>query len=299
MEGGKIKKKKTIGEVIFIVSLLIFPLIQLAIWYFYLNFESVLQAFKTVHTDLSYEWVGFLNFKSVWSDFTEKGSLLYVGFWNNWKMYIVSWILSTPTSFLFAYIIFKKYPMSGAYRLLVMVPSILSSILTGLIFRKFMFNLPKLGMGGELPDFLGEEKYRFWTVVIYSVVNGFSTSSVIYPNVMNDIDAEILESAQLEGVSALEEFWYIIFPYCIPTFTTFTIGNIPGLFGAGPLFSFWGYNAPSDVYTVGYHIFKQTMNGGAAWYGYTSALNMMIMVITIPMTFGAKTLLEKVDPLND
>ena len=296
----KKRKKKPISEIVFIISLLVFPLVQLSIWYFYLNFESVLQAFKNVNPDLTYEWVGVRNFKDVWSDFTEKGSLLYVGFWNNWKMYIVSFILTTPTSFLFAYIIFKKYPMAGSYRVLVMVPSILSSIMTGLVFRKFIFNLPDLKiLGWKIPDFLGAEKYRFWTVVLYGAVNGFSTSSVIYPNIMNDIDKGIIESAQLEGASALEEFWYIVFPFCIPSFTTFTIGNIPGIFGAGPLFVFWGYSAPTDVYTVGYHIFKLTMDGGAAWYGYTSALNMMIMVITIPLTFGAKTLLEKADPLND
>ena len=297
---AKSKKKKPIGEIIFILSLLVFPLIQVAIWYFYLNFEAVAQAFKNVNPDLTYDWVGFKNFTEVWADFTKKNSLLYVGFWNNWKMYIIAWILSTPTSFLFSFIIFKKYPLSGVYRLLVMVPSILSPIMTGLIYRKFMLNLPNLHLGGLLvPDFLGEEKYRFWTVVIYNVIMGFSTSSVIYPNIMNDIDVEIRESALLEGASALEEFWYIVFPYCIPTFTTFTIGNIPGIFGAGPLFSFWGYDAPADIYTVGYHIFKQTMNGGTAWYGYTSALNIMMMLITIPLTFGVKTLLEKADPLND
>ena len=252
----KKKKKRPFGETVFIFSLVWFPLVQLAIWYFYLNFESVLQAFKAVNYDLTYRWVGLENFKNVWADFTEKGSLLNIGFWNNWKMYFYSWLLSTPTSFLFAYIVFK-YPVGKAYRLLVMIPSIFSGIIAGMMFNKFVFNLPNFQLGGlKLPDFLGVEKYRFGTVVVYNVINGFGTSTVVYPNIMNDIDKGIIESAQLEGASALEEFWYIVFPYCIPTFTTFTIGSVASIFAAGPLFSLWGYAAPTDVYTVGYHIFK-------------------------------------------
>ena len=78
----QVKKKFPWGERIFIWSLLAAPLVQLAIFYFYVNISAFTLAFKDVSADLSYRWVGFDNFIQVWKDLINPNYYLGTAFKN-------------------------------------------------------------------------------------------------------------------------------------------------------------------------------------------------------------------------
>lgn len=51
---------------------------------------------------------------------------------------------------------------------------------------------------------------------------------------------------------------------------------------------------------LNYWIFtKSTQENAALEYGYNSALSLLLTLITIPVTFGVKAIMEKADPMND
>ena len=110
-----------------------------------------------------------------------------------------------------------------------MLPTIISSLVITLVVKMFMNNLPKLGeqIGIYIPKVFAEENahMHFAVSLIYSIWLAWSAAAIIYPNRMNSIDGALIESAQLEGVSMLQELWYIILPMLMPTFTTFTVIN--------------------------------------------------------------------------
>ena len=74
-----------------------------------------------------------------------------------------------------------------------MLPSIISGMLLGLIFKKFVVSLP----GDNLPAFLSDSGWIFPTIVFYCVWTGFAGGMIVYPNMMNGIDPSIRERIYL------------------------------------------------------------------------------------------------------
>ncbi len=296
--GVKLNKHRyPVRRGLFIGALLAWPLIQLAIFYFYVNFESFLLAFQSVDTELNTVWAGFSNFATVWKDIMKPGSVILLGLRNGIILWVAQFLIHTPSSLLFAFMIYKKYRGTNLFRVLVLLPSIISSMLVALMFKMFIINLPKLIH--SMPDIYNDRP--FFTCLFYSVWMGLAGNVIVYPNVMNSTDPSIRESARLEGASSLQEFWYIVLPLVMPTFTTYTVTSVATLFmGSGPQFLFWGYNAPDEVMNLNYWIFtKSTQENAALDYGYNSALSLLLTLITIPVTFGVKAIMEKADPMND
>lgn len=305
----QIKKKFPWGERIFIWSLLAAPLVQLAIFYFYVNISAFTLAFKELSSDMTYKWVGFDKFAEVWADFVKPNSVLMTSFKNSILKFLISEAVKIPMVFLIAYYVYKRLPGALVFRIVSMLPTIISSLVITLVVKSFMNNLPTLGkqIGINIPKVFAMENshMHFAVSLIYSIWLGWSTAAIIYPNRINSIDGAIMESAQLEGVSMLEELWYIILPMLMPTFTTFTVVAVSSIFTeSGPLFALWGYDTDTAAYNVGFFIFKRTTYSTdtvnpTLWYSYVAALGLMTSIISIPLTFGTKRILEKVDPMND
>ncbi|MBQ3493260.1 MAG: sugar ABC transporter permease [Clostridia bacterium] len=306
--GNQIKKKFPWKERIFIWALLAYPLIQLAIFYFYVNISAFTLAFKELNVDMSYKWVGFDNFVKVWADFVAPNSQLMTAFFNSIIKWLISFTIRTPMVFLLSYYVYKRMPGALFFRIVAMLPTIISSFVISLIFKSFMSNLPKLlaTYGVQMPNVMAIEnsQYHFGVSVIYAIWLSWNTAAIVYPNRMNSIDGSLIESAQLEGCSLLQELWYIIIPMLIPTFTTYTVLGVSGIFSdSGPLFALWSYRVAPEASNIGYFIFNKTTNTGGGdptlWYSYVAALGLMTSVISVPLTFGVKKILEKADPMND
>lgn len=304
----QIKKNFPWKERIFIWALLAYPIIQLAIFYFYVNISAFTLAFKDLKPDMSFEWVGFSNFSKVWADFVAPGSTLRIAFKNAIVKWLISFTVRTPMVFLLSFYVFKRMPGALVFRIVAMLPTIISSFVISLIFSKFMVYLPVLfkEYGIEIPNVMSMEnsQYHFTVATLYSIWLSWNTAAIVYPNRMSSIDGSLIESAQLEGCSLLEELWYIVIPMLIPTFTTYTVLSVSGIFSdSGPLFALWSYRVAPEASNVGYFIFNKTTNTGAGdptlWYSYVAALGLMTSVISVPLTFGVKKILEKADPMND
>ena len=124
----------------------------------------------------------------------------------------------------------------------------------------------------------------------------------MYSNAMSgNISPEMVEAAQLEGVSAIQEFFYITFPLIFPTFSTFTVTGVAGIFtNQFGLFNFYGPAADPSLQTYGYYIYVKTLNASSkAEYPYLASMGVWLTAVAAPITFLVKYLLEKIDPTND
>ena len=115
---------------------------------------------------------------------------------------------------------------------------------------------------------------------------------------MDRIPESILESATLEGISKIQEFWYITLPLIFPTMSTFLIVGVAGIFtNQFNLFSVYGIAPPStDMYTLGYYLFAETAYANDLSYPRLSAFGILFTVIAVPLTFGFRFILEKFGP---
>ena len=298
----KIKKKK-MAEKIFLLAILAYPLIHFAIFYIGVNFNSLLLAFQKYDLNYNLQWNGFQNFVDVIRSL--KGdSLLGTSVWNSLRVFFWTTVIGFPLNMLFSYYLYKKIMGHQVIRFIIMLPSIISGMVMTLLFMKFIGGaLPRLFslMGLKLPDLLNDPDWSFNTMLFYTLWTGFTSSLILYPNAMNGISKEITESAQLDGVNTLKELWYIIMPLIYPTITTFFVTGVAGMLAfSGPLFAFYYYNAPPEVYTSGYYLFVKVMAAeGITGYPFTAAAGILFTLISAPLTILTKFLMERFGPQSD
>lgn len=294
-------KRKRIGETIFYWAVLAIPLIQFAIMYVAVNIDSILFAFQSYYrnpqtAEVTVDWVGFDNFKLFIQEITSN-QLMIQRLKNSLIVYAVALFVGTVLAILFAYYIYKGYAGSGAFRVILMLPSILSSVVLVLIF-KFMVQYAFPAMFG-IGDLLGgSATSKFWTVVIYNTFMGFGSGMLMYSNAMGRIPDSLTEYAKLEGCSPVREFFSITLPLIYPTVQTFLIIGLAGIFtDQANLFTFFSESAPQQTQTIGYYLYNTvfTQRSDMTSYPYAAAAGLTLTAVTIPIVMIARFLLNKLD----
>ena len=141
MESAINKKTKRLNQrkkkqIVFFTSLVILPLIQFAICYIYVNFNSFILAFqkytykkKGLGFDITF--AGFDNFKTAWSIISERSFMLT----NSLQLFFWTTIVGLTLALLFSYYIYKKYPMAEFFRVILFMPKIVSGVVFALLYK--------------------------------------------------------------------------------------------------------------------------------------------------------------------
>ena len=298
--------KKTVVEWVFCYGFLAYPLILFVVFYVYVNLNSFVMAFQNINLDGSRNFVGFAHFTDfITSVFAESG-VIKISFINSLIMYAVGLCISMPLQLLFSYMLFKKCFGHQLIRVLIMMPSIISTFVFCLVFRNFAgASLQSFmqSVGFEnFPNLMDDSKYTFGTTLFYSVWVSFSTSLIIYPNAMRSIDPAIYESSQIDGICTLwQELFYIILPLIFPTLSTFLVLGFSAIMSdPGALVAFFMYSAPASAYNMGYYLTVQIFNESNPMnYPGVSAAGMVLTVVIAPLTLLLRHVLDRLDPTGE
>lgn len=286
----KIKK----GDLTFYCLILAIPLINLAVFYFYANANSFLLGLKSYDPSTgSFVFEGFTAFKQAFNDLSSK--LIRISFKNSVLVYFVGLLITMPLSLFFSYYIFKKFPLSGFIRVMLYLPNIIASIVLIVIFKFFVERfIPNItGTSG----LLGNPQTAQPIILFYGVIVGFGGTTLIYAGSMIGISDAVLEAARLDRANSWQEFIYVVIPLIWPTFTTFVVTGLAGLFSSQMyLFDVYGQAADAKLYTVGYFLYSRTAANVFSDYPYLSAFGIYMTAITVPITFGVRWLLNRFGP---
>ncbi len=295
------------SDIIFCVVFLAYPIIQWLIMYWYNNIQFIMLAFQRydIATGKYYFFDAanlFTNFKNVLTDFANPEGLLKY-FWKGGFMYLTSGLLPVPIGYFIAYMIYKKVPMANTFKVIMFLPSILSSVVIIMYFKFFIDRaLPSFitqTWGIEVPNLLYDDRYNYLIMILYGFFFAMPGSIVINVATMARIPEEIIEYGKLEGVSMWQEFWLITIPLIYPLIEVMSLGIFLGFFNAqGPIYTIYAENAPENVITFGYYMYTRIVGNSeaASNYGYTTAQSVLTTVIAIPIVFGTKALMDKFDP---
>lgn len=302
----KRKKAKTIrskrrGELIFFLSLVAYPLLQFIIFYIGVNINSIFLAFQKFDIDSAkFIYLSgnelFTNFRMFISDFTGDPAMI-TATKNSFFLYVSSMVIALPLNLMFSFFIYKKVPGKGAFRVVLFLPQIISSLVVSLMFRYFVES--------ALPSIIGINLLQnvdtgFSTIIFYVIWASFGTQILLYTNAMAKIDDSLVEVGQLEGMSLLQEFWHVTLPLIFPTITVFLVIGVAGFFtNQAGLFNFYGTSARTDLQTLGYVFFiKVIRNNEASFaqYPYAAAAGLLFTLVAAPLTLFIKWLLEKYGP---
>jgi len=282
------------------------PLIQFCIFYLYVNVNSVLMSFQRYDYKAgAYLGLGFDNFARVFRDIKTAADI-QLAFKNSFILYAFALGIGTTLSVLFSYYMYKKAAGSRVFKIALFLPSILSAVALVTLYRYFVeLGIPavwKLVFNKEIPGLIFVPETRFQTILFFSIWTGFGTTVLMYTGAMGSINESVVEAAKLDGAGAFRELIHVTLPSIYHTLVTFIIMGIAGLFlNQMNVFTFYGVLAPTDVYTIGYFIFRNTQANTAtlADYPYIAAFGILLTVVLVPVALTVKKLLEKFGPSTD
>ena len=305
---GKSKLTKKQKDFIFVICLSVLPLVQYGIFYLYVNINTVILSFqKYVITDGHgvYSFVGLDNFKAVWSEFT-MGTLLIDSITNSLKYYFLNLFLGTTLALVFSYYIYKRYFGSRFFKVMLFLPSIVSSIVLITLFKFFSEHaVPELlsdVFGIKVMPLLSNHETSFGTVLFYTIWTGFGTSILLYTGSMSGISPEIIEAGKMDGVGLIREFISIVIPLIFPTLSTFLLTGFTAIFVSDMnLFSFFGEELTTnrDI-NFGYYLLRAERRAKSiSDFPKLAALGVMLTCVAVPLTFCFRKLLKKFGPSID
>ena len=139
----KIKKNRvglsrTQNRLIFYSIMLIWPVIQVSIFYFAVNFNAITLAFQKmtpikngVGYDITFD-TSFATFKTAWNMLII-GQIGRIG--NGVKFYAIDFPISLALALSFSFYIYKKYPGAGLFKTMLFMPTIISGLVFCILFK--------------------------------------------------------------------------------------------------------------------------------------------------------------------
>lgn len=298
-------------QLIFFCALLAIPVIQFCVFYLGVNFNSILLAFKNYTIEDGYGFAGFSNFVAVFEDIFKPESENYVIITNSLKNSLVMGLLSLFVgivfSVIFSYYIFKKYTGSELFKVFLFLPSMISSVILVIIFKKFIDGaIPELIFklcGKQKEGLLSNADTQLGTIMGYLLFVGLGTQIMMYSGAMSGISPSIIEAAELDGCNPFTEFVYIIVPLIFGTIKTFIVVTVATVFtNQMGLFSLYGPNASISnpkITSMGYYLYRLAYSGQLAIMPKLAAFGICLTLVSIPTTYLVKFLLEKYGPSED
>jgi len=192
---------------------------------FYPMVNTFLHSFTKWDGDTS-RWIGLNNYKFIFTN-GELWTLLR----NN-----AIFLLSIPgillLSLIVSVLLFEEVPGSRFFRSLYYIPTILSSVVVGLLM-KTMFTqsgvvnqfLRALGLGGDM-EWLAYAPTAFMVLIFCFYWQTLGQGTLIFLSGLSSVSHEIYESASLDGAGWWQRLFRITMPSLMPSIVYFTVTNV-------------------------------------------------------------------------
>lgn len=319
LEVKKVKYSSRLKKRALFYTCIVAPfMIQFAIFYFYVNIETFVLAFQKyvsqgVGKPYKIVFAGIDNFGAAFN-WLIANSHYYL---NTLKFYFFELVIGFTLALLFSYYLYKRLPGHSMFKYFLFVPHILSSLLLVILYTFLVEDAYVaicknwFGMEGEIYGLLHQTQpkaTRFTTIVVFVIWLSFGTKVLVYTGTMESIDPSMVESANLDGVNIIQEFWFITMPMIWTTFMTFFITMLAGVFtNQMSLFTFYGSSSPDDISNIGYKLYISTLNANLAEdttgkylnYPAISAVGLIITAVLTPITLGIRKIMIKYGPSAD
>jgi len=260
----------------------------IGLFFLYLSpiFASLYLSFTKYDLLTAPKWIGFDNFKTMFTDDYRLGDSIKVTF-----QYV---LLSVPFRLAFALglamLLNQGMKFLGLYRTIYYIPSLLGgsvaiSVLWKQVFDKEgIFNQALAYFGIEGPNWIADPKYAIYSLIGLSVWQ-FGAVMIIFLAGLKQIPQELYEAATVDGAGVFRKFSRITMPLLTPviffnltitliqSFQTFTKAFIISNGSGGPINSTLLYSL--YLYIKGFTFLDM---------GYASAMAWLLLVIIAAFT---------------
>ena len=279
------------GQTLFLTVMLIVPIVQWAIFWLYVNIQTILLGFQTRIG----EWT-LSNFRQLFYELGTAGSNINTAVLNTLRYFATNVFVIMVLALIISYFMFRQIKGARVFRIIFYLPAIISAVAMTTVFENFIAPTGPVGyifesLGREAPELLADSSTATNTIIFYTVWTGFGTNILLFTGAMSRVPMSVLESAKLDGAGMGREIVSIILPLIWPTISTLLILNCTSIFSAsGPilLFTSGGYGTT----TIGYWIFDMVYNYNS--YNMVSAAGLFFTCIGVPFIMLVRWLIEKI-----
>tara|TARA_R110002049_G_scaffold23545_3_gene83393 strand:+ start:118678 stop:119604 length:927 start_codon:yes stop_codon:yes gene_type:complete len=170
-------------------------------------------------------FVGLQNFRTLFGNPNWSGQ-----FWNalgnNFWFFIIHMLVQNPIGIALAAILsHPRLRFAGFYRSAIFIPTILSFVIVGFAWKLILSPiwgiapgmLDAVGLKSLYAPWLGKQEYALTTLALVSVWQFVGIPMMLIYAALLSIPDEILEAAEVEGITGFAAFWKIKLPLILPS----------------------------------------------------------------------------------
>lgn len=289
-----------------VLVLMILPVVLYVIVFSYLPMSGLVLAFKQFDYSLGIfgsPWCGFSNFKfffiSGQAAKVIRNTVLY-----NVAFIIVNNVVEITVAIFISEIggkLFKKLTQGAMF-----LPTFISwVVVSAFVYNIFSydfgaFNHLREFMGAQPVDIYSQNTLWIFIIIFLNSWKHVGYGSVVYLAAIMGIDAEIYESATLDGAGELQKIWYVTLPNLKPTVIILVIMGIGNIFrGDFDLFyQMVGTNSllfnTTDV--IDTFVFRSLLFSHE--YGMSAAVGLFQSVLCFIFLTATNLIIRRIDPDN-
>ena len=175
-------------------------------------------------------FVGFENFLKIFSADENYRKIIL----NTLSFTFITTILKNVIGLILALLLTKSVRFLNLHRGIVFMPSVLSTLIIGMLFRSILdaksglLNtfLRSIGLGFLAQKWLVSTQFAFGSVMAVDIWRGVGYIMTILIAGILSISSEYYEAAEIDGAGSFSRFRYITFPLILPTLATTTVLNV-------------------------------------------------------------------------
>lgn len=230
-------------------------------------------------------WTGLANFTEIFNDskfWASAGrTLFYAG---------VGTPLAVFCGTLLGLALNRPMPFRGLLRAIFYLPSLVNVIAAGTVWltllnpRTGMVNefLRKIGIS-EPPGWFISQQWALPAIVLMSVWTSAGYVAILVMAALQDLPAELYESAKLDGANSFRQFTTVTFPGLVPVLTFLLITSFIGRSQGFGLIQFLTGGGPGDATTVlSYYMYEVAFHSYR--FGYAAAIGVMTMLAVLVLS---------------
>ncbi len=185
-------------------------------------------------------FVGLDNFRILLGDPRWSASF-WNAFYNNVLFFIIHMLIQNPIGIALAAILsLPKLRFRAFYRSVFFLPTMLSFVIVGFVWKLILSPiwgvaptlLKAVSLGFLFKPWLGVESSALITVALISVWQFIGIPMMLIYAAMLSIPEEIIEAAEIDGITGLSQFWKVKLPLILPTIGIISILTFVGNFNA-------------------------------------------------------------------
>jgi len=237
-------------------------------------------------------WAGIDNFVRIFT----RDMMFWSSLGNTLVLTGVTVFIQIPLALTLAYLLSQGLKGSGFYRIMLFLPTIISTAITGLVFSLLfatfggVVNDMFVGVGvlGQPVNWLGQRWTAMFVLGVATTWSFIGINIIFFLMALQSVPKDLYECVTLDGAGGWKKFWHVTLPMIAPIFRIVLLNAVVGSLRLADLVlasTNGGPHGQTEVVMTYVFKFFFGLDGRRQEIGYASAMSFVTAIILALITF--------------